>query len=216
MTSHLRKDLANAEKLLLVIAGQVEKSMRDSMTTLVERDPELARSVIAQDEEIDRLEVELEEECLKILALHQPVATDLRFVAACIKIDNDLERIGDLVCNIAKRSISLSGMAPVTLSHKLREMMEIGAEMLRDSLSAFVEEDAALARRVCERDDEIDSRNRDVIRDLLAEMHEDPTSIAQAVELISVSKALERIADHATNIAEDVVYLVEGNIIRHQ
>ena len=208
MTTHLRKDLANVEKLLLVLSGQVEEAMREAMTALVERDREQAQRVIEQDQEIDRREVELEEECLKILALHQPVATDLRFVAACIKIDNDLERIGDLACNIAERAISLSD--------QLHEMMELGALMLRDSLSAFVEADPELARAVCKRDDQVDDLNRKVIRDLLQAMHRDPSTISQALELISVSKALERIADHTTNICEDVVYLVEGQIIRHQ
>ena len=216
MTTHLRKDLANVEKLLLVLSGQVEEAMREAMTALVERDREQAQRVIEQDQEIDRREVELEEECLKILALHQPVATDLRFVAACIKIDNDLERIGDLACNIAERAISLSDRSPMTLSDQLHEMMELGALMLRDSLSAFVEADPELARAVCKRDDQVDDLNRKVIRDLLQAMHRDPSTISQALELISVSKALERIADHTTNICEDVVYLVEGQIIRHQ
>lgn len=216
MTRHLRSDLANLEKLLLRLGSQVEQAMKEVMAALVERNPDLARQVIQRDREIDIREVELEEECLKVLALHQPVATDLRFVAACIKIDNDLERIGDLVCNIAERSISLSDMAPVRLSQKLRQMMELGMDMLRDSLSAFVREDPSLARAVCKRDDTVDELNREVIRELLSEMYGDPTFIAQAVELISVSKALERVADHTTNIAEDVVYLVEGQIIRHK
>jgi phosphate transport system protein len=216
MVIHLRKDMEALERKLLYLAAQVEEAVRRSMTALLERRPDLAKAVIDGDDEIDRREVEIEEDCLKVLALHQPVATDLRFVASCLKINNDLERVGDLCCNIAERALSLSAMRLLPISTRFRTMMEDAADMLRDSLDAFVRSDAAVAREICRRDDRVDRANREIIEGLLTTMHEDPTAVDQAMELISVSKNLERIADHATNIAEDVVYMVEGDIIRHK
>jgi phosphate transport system protein len=216
MVNHLRKDLEALERQLLYLAAQVEQSVRRSMTALLERRRDLATAVIEGDNDIDRREVELEEDCLKVLALHQPVATDLRFVACCLKINNDLERVGDLSCNIAERALSLSAMRLLPISSNLKEMMEDTADMLRDSLDAFVRSDAAAAREICARDENVDRRNRQIIESLLVLMHDDPQNVDQAMELVSVSKNLERIADHATNIAEDVVYMVEGDIIRHR
>lgn len=177
---------------------------------------DLGELVIDGDQEIDRREVELEDDCLKVLALHQPVATDLRFVAAVLKINNDLERIGDLAVNIAERSISLMSTTPSPVPSQFRTMMERVASMLRRSIRAFVSGDPELAREILEEDDEVDRLNRDAIKDILARMHESPGEIEALVQLFSVSKGLERIGDHATNIAEDVVYMVEGDIIRHQ
>ena len=214
--SFIRRDLQGLERRLLVLAAQVEEAVRRSISALLERRVELAQGVIDGDAEIDRGEVELEEECLKILALHQPVASDLRFVTACLKIDNDLERIGDLAANIAKRVVSLSSQPAVPVPGLVKEMVEDCARMLRDAIDAFIKGDATLARSVCDRDDRVDRANRKVIGELLELMHEDDSKIDQAVELVSASKSLERIADHATNIAEDVIYLVEGDIIRHQ
>jgi len=216
MVIHLRKDMEDLERQLLYLAAQVEEAVRRSMTALLERRPDLARAVIDGDAEIDRREVEIEEDCLKVLALHQPVATDLRFVASCLKINNDLERVGDLCCNIAERALSLSAMRLLPISNRLRTMMEDSADMLRDSLDAFVRSDADTAREICHRDERVDRANREIIEGLLVTMHEEPSTVDQAMELISVSKNLERIADHATNIAEDVVYMVEGDIIRHK
>jgi phosphate transport system protein len=216
MVTHLRKDMESLERQLLYLAAQVEEAVRRSMTALLERRPEMARQVVDGDTEIDRREVEIEEDCLKVLALHQPVATDLRFVASCLKINNDLERVGDLCCNIAERALSLSAMRLLPPSGRLQAMMEDAADMLRDSLDAFVRSDASAAREICERDERVDRANREIIEGLLVMMHEDPSAIDQAMELVSVSKNLERIADHATNIAEDVVYMVEGDIIRHR
>ena len=212
----IRRDLEGLERSLLVLAAQVEEAVRRSITALLESRTDLAEGVIRGDAEIDRREVELEEECLKVLALHQPVASDLRFVTACLKIDNDLERIGDLAANIAKRVLSLAAMPPIPVPRLTAEMVEESTRMLRDSIEAFIQGDAALARKICNRDERVDRANRRVIGELLELMHEDPSKIDQAVELVSASKSLERIADHATNIAEDVIYLVEGDIIRHQ
>ena len=214
--NHLQRDLERLERSLLYLAAQVEQGVRRSLDALLERRVDLAMEVIEGDREIDRREVELEEDCLKILALHHPVATDLRFVASCLKINNDLERVGDLACNIAERARSLASMRLLSISSRLRGMMESTVEMLRDSLDAFVRSSAEAAREVCDRDDVIDRLNREIIEKLLVVMHEEPSNVNQALELISISKNLERIADHATNIAEDVVYMVEGDIIRHQ
>jgi phosphate transport system protein len=216
MTSYLRKDLEAIEKQLLYLAGEVEESVRRSITALLERRLDLAERVIGGDDEVDRREVELEEECLKVLALHQPVATDLRFLTACLKINNDLERVGDLAVNIAERAVQLSTQASIPVPARFRLMMETTASMLRDAIDAFVRGDAERARQICALDDDVDRANREIIGHLLDTMHTHPEFIDQALHFVSVSKNLERIADHATNIAEDVVYLVEGDIIRHR
>jgi len=215
MSKHLKRDLENLERLLLVLAGQVEEAVRRSVAALFERRADLAQKVIQSDSEIDRREVELEEECLKTLALHQPVATDLRFVTCCLKINNDLERIGDLASNIAERATALSS-SRVPVPRGFQDMVEQAARMLRASLDAFIRGDADSARRICDEDDQVDEANREIISKLLREMHEHPDSIDPMVQLVSVSKNLERIADHATNIAEDVIYLVEGDVVRHR
>jgi phosphate transport system protein len=218
MSKHLKRDLERLEKLLLVLAGQVEEAVRRSIAALLDRRVEVAEKVIEGDAEIDRREVELEEECLKALALHQPVATDLRFVAACLKIDNDLERIGDLAVNIAERVVSLyaGDRLSIAVPARFREIMEASTRMLRESIDAFVRGDAQAARSVCDQDDEVDRVHREIIEELLAEMHRDSASIDRAVELVSISRSLERIADHATNIAEDVIYMVSGDVVKHQ
>ena len=216
MTKHLQRDLEGLERRLLVLAAQVEEAVRRSITSLLEQRIELAEKVIDGDAEVDRREVELEEECLKALALHQPVASDLRFIAACLKINSDLERIGDLAANIAERSVSLASRGGVPVPNRFRDMMETTVSMLRGSIDAFVRGDAAQARNVYNQDDLVDHGNRKVIAGLLEAMHEDSEFIDPAVELFSISKNLERIADHATNIAEDVIYLVEGDIVRHK
>ncbi len=217
MTKHLTRDLEGLERRMLFLAGEVEEAVRRSIRALFERRIELAERVIDGDDEIDRREVELEEECLKVLALHHPVASDLRFIVACLKIESDLERIADLAGNIAERSVSFAGStSDLTVPPRIREMVENCTRMLRQSIDAFVRGDAELARRICEEDEQVDRANRLIIQELLEAMHHDPDCIDRGVELISISKNLERIGDHATNIAEDVVYLVEGDIIRHR
>ncbi len=216
MTKHLTRDLEGLERRMLFLAGEVEEAVRRSIRALFERRIELAERVIDGDDEIDRREVELEEECLKVLALHQPVASDLRFIVACLKIENDLERIADLAGNIAERGVSFAAGSELVVPPRIREMVETCTRMLRQSIDAFVRGDAQLARRICDEDEQVDRSNRLIIQELLETMHRDPACIDQAVELISISKNLERIGDHATNIAEDVVYLVEGDIIRHR
>ena len=215
MSLHLQSDLERLQKQLLYLAAQVEDAVRKAVTALLERRQDIALDVIGGDNEIDRSEVELEEECLKVLALHQPVATDLRFVTACLKIDNDLERIGDLAVNIAERAAFLTTHKPFPVPHQLKAMMEESMRMVRESLDAFVQGDVAVARRICRDDEEVDRLHREIGREVLETMRSSPDSVEPGMQMYSVSKALERIADHATNIAEDVVYMVAGEIIRH-
>ena len=216
MSKHLKHDLERLERRLLGLGARVEDAVRRSIASLETRRPDLALEVMANDPEIDHEEVEIEEDCLKALALHQPVANDLRFVAAVLKINNDLERIGDLAVNISERSASLDRALPFPVPAVLQPMMEATAGMLRDSLDAFVKSDPKLARAVMAKDDVVDSFNRQIIEQMVEQMKEDSRLVDDALLFLSASKNLERIADHATNIAEDVVYLVEGNIVRHQ
>ena len=216
MSLHLHRDLEKLKKDILTVGAMVEAAARKSVAALRERRPDLAREVIDGDTRIDRWEVDVEEQCLKILALHQPVAEDLRFIAAVIKMNNDLERVGDLAVNIAERALFLAEEAPIPIPETLKVMTEAAMCMLRESLDAFVNRDAASARITCKKDDQVDQYNRDIIRELEQLMEADPTTIGRRILLFSATRQLERIADHATNIAEDVVYLVEGEIIRHK
>ena len=214
MTQHLRHDLDRLGKRLLALGAQVEEAVRRAIAALLERRRELALEVINGDMGVDEEEVEIEEDCLKVLALHQPVAADLRFTAAVLKINSDLERIGDLAVNIAKRALLL-GQTPYAVPPSLRVMMENTLEMVRESLDSFVRGDVELARHVLAEDDGIDRLNREIIRELVRRMEQDHASVEPSLAVLSVSRHLERIGDHATNIAEDVVYMVEGEIIRH-
>ena len=212
---HLHQDLERLEKRMLYLAAQVEDAVRKALAAVVERRPELAEDVIRGDQLIDAREVEIEEECLKLLALHHPVATDLRFLAAVLKIDNDLERVGDLAVNIAKRARTLCRSTPFPVPAQMREMMEASMAMLREALDAFVSGDVSVAQDVCRRDDAIDALHREIAQQVTQQMEENSEAVAPGMQMWSVSKSLERIADHATNIAEDVVYMVDGEIIRH-
>ena len=216
MTKHLQIDLQSLERNLLALGARVEEAVRLSIAALSSQRSDLAREVIAGDTEIDNAEVALEEECLKVLALHQPVAGDLRFVTACLKITNDLERIGDLAVSICKRALAFEGMQTVAAPDDLVPMTEATTAMLRATLEAFIAEDGKAARKVILDDDKVDKLHKTNLRSLIARMENDPTQINGALLYISVSRHLERIADHATNIAEDVIYLTEGVIVRHQ
>jgi phosphate transport system protein len=216
MTRHLRTDLERLGKDLLTEGAIVEAAVRKAIQSLIERRPALAREVIEGDRDIDQREVEIEEECLKMLALHQPVATDLRFITACLKINNDLERVGDLAVNIAERAASLAEFSPIPPPRDLRAMMEQTTRMLREALDAFVNEDGERARAVCLQDDQVDLYNRQNIVETVANMKAQPEAIDRHLQFVTVSRNLERIADHATNIAEDVLYLVQGEIVRHK
>lgn len=216
MAKHLQRDLDNLQRDLLRLAGEVEEAISQSIRALKERDADLAKQVIAGDATIDQEENLVEEECLKILALHQPVAVDLRRIAVALKINTDLERMGDLAEDIAERALHLTGLPPVPVSHQLQRMTDMTTTMVRQSLDSFVEMDARQARRVIRLDDEVDRLNSEIIADLIATMETSPEIIEQGLSLFSAIRHLERIADHATNIAEDVVYLVEGEIVRHR
>ncbi|MFQ5744117.1 MAG: phosphate signaling complex protein PhoU [Acidobacteriota bacterium] len=203
------------KKNILSFGAIVEQAIQKSIAALRERRSELASEVIEGDRLIDAREVEIEEACLKLLALHQPVADDLRFVAAVLKTNNELERIADYAVNLAERAAFLAPLPPLPVPVQLDEMTEATLGMLRESLDAFVRRDPAAARKVCVTDDEVDRLNVDLIAKLRRMMEADPQTIERALHLFSASRYLERIADLATNIAEDVVYMVNGEIIRH-
>lgn len=216
MSKHLKNDLERLERRILDLGGMVEGAVRRSIAALQTRRTDLALEVMAGDPEIDQAEVEIEEECLKLLALHQPVASDLRFAASCLKINNDLERIGDLAVNIAERSASLERDLPFDVPGELQPMMERTAGMLRTALDAFVKSDVGLAAQVRHEDSVVDDANRQIISLMVEHMKTASDQVDDALLILSASKNLERIADHATNIAEDVIYMVEGEIVRHQ
>jgi phosphate transport system protein len=216
MTRHIERQIANLKERILQVGTVVEEAISKSITALINRDPALAQRVMANDEEIDRMEVEVEEECLKILALYQPVAADLRFVVAVLKINNDLERMGDLAKNIAKRVTRLQGGSPYDLPPEIRTMATQAQEMVRQCLDAVVKGDPALARQVREEDDVVDEARARIQRRVMQGIRDDPENVENLLRINSVSKHIERIADMATNIAEDVVYMVEGDIVRHR
>ena len=216
MPKHLQIEIEKLKKRLLAIGEIVVEAILKALTALQERQAEAAQEVIKGDRRIDRAEVAVEEECLKILALHQPVAEDLRFIAAVMKINNDLERMGDEAVNIAEHAVFLANSDPIALPPRLGDLTEAAMRMVRESLAAFVTGDAHAARLICAEDDIVDQYNREVINMVWKMMERDPKTIERATHLFSVSRHLERIADHATNIAEDVVYMVEGKIIRHR
>ena len=215
MSQHLYRDLKHLERRILRLADRVEENIRKAVSALRTGRYDHALEVIESDRVIDTLEVEIEEDCLKVLALHQPVAIDLRFVAAVLKINNDLERVGDLAVNIAERASSLATQEPVEVPAELHAMCDRVTVMLRRSLEALVRQDSELARAVIAEDDVVDESNRTVIEQLIKVMHERDEAIESCLLLVSVSRQLERIGDHATNIAEDVVYLARGEIVRH-
>jgi phosphate transport system protein len=215
MSIHLNRDLENVQRRVLSLASAVEQIVEKSIRALFERDAELARTLMESDTPIDLEENFIEEECLKILALHQPVAVDLRRVATIVKINNDLERMADLAVNIAERALALANGPEVPVPATFRQMTDLTNTMVRDSLDAFLKLDVALAKRVCRLDDEVDRYNMTIIDQVNKFMKQSPSNVEPGLHLFSAAKQLERIADHATNIAEDVVYLVDGRIIRH-
>ncbi|HEV8150362.1 MAG TPA: phosphate signaling complex protein PhoU [Gemmatimonadales bacterium] len=212
---HFHDELSQVKVRLLTMSGEAETALRLGVEALLERDPEKAQQVIAGDKVIDAMEVELEEVCIDLLALQQPMARDLRMLVAAIKIANDLERVGDHAVNLAQSAERLSERRPIAPEPEIIEMARLARDMLADALEAFVREDAVAGRRVCMQDDKVDALNRSVFRILLTHMMEDPHSIGAGLELFLVSRNLERVADLATNIAEDVVFLVEGKSIKH-
>ncbi len=216
MSKHLERDLENLQKEILTLAASVEEMIYKAIRALQEREVDLARQVIAGDSLIDQQENQVEEECLKLLALHQPVAVDLRRIAAVLKINTDLERMADLAGDIAERALVLARPPFIAIPDDLQRMTDLTTSMVRQSLDAFVNLDSRLARRVCRLDDEVDRYNREIIGEIIDRLRTSPELVEPGMSLFSATRHLERIADHATNIAEDVVYLVEGEIIRHR
>jgi phosphate transport system protein len=215
MPVHLEREIDKLKKMISSLSAHVEEAVGKAVRAVTERNGELARNVIEFDPEIDLMEVEVEEECLKVLALHQPVAHDLRFIIAVLKVNNDLERIGDLAANIAEQAEFLARWDPIEIPYDLPGMAKRVREMLRRSLDSLMATDATIAQSVREADDEVDAIDRAMYPDVRAAISENLNQMEPLIRLLRVSQNLERIADHATNIAEDVIYLAEGEIIRH-
>jgi len=215
MSQVLHKEIDSLKKRLLHLGAVVEEALRRAVRAFVTRDAALARRVIEGDELIDELEVEFEEEGLKIIALHQPVAVDLRFIVAVLRINADLERIGDLAVNLAERAAFLAGVPGFRIPVDLPPMADEAQEMLKASLDALVNMDAELARRIIERDDVVDKVNAAMYHVIYDRIKEDPEQVEPLLHVLSSARYLERVADHATNIAEDVIYMAEGTIVRH-
>jgi phosphate transport system protein len=216
MPKHLQRQIEQLKQKILFVGSMVEGAIANAVNALVNRDEAIARKVLEEDAEIDRMEVDVEEDCLKILALYQPVAVDLRFVVAVLKINNDLERMGDLAKNIAKRVLYLSRVDRVDVPLDFRTMAVRAQDMVKRSLDALVEADSSLAHRVRRDDDELDDMRRAIHEKIRAAIRTRPEQTETLMKLYSVAKHLERLGDMATNVAEDVIYMVEGDIVRHQ
>ena len=215
MERHLQAELERLKKRLLSLGAMVEERVRMAIRAMETRDGDLCRRIITADREIDEIEVEVEEECLKIIALHQPVAVDLRFLSAVIKINNDLERIADEAVNIAERVSIIAKRPRMEVPFDYAAMAEKTESMLKSSLDAFVNLDADLAYKVILNDDEVDEMNRNIYDRVKEVIRSKPDRVAYLINLLLISRHLERIADHATNIAEEVIYMIEGVIPRH-
>jgi len=209
------EELQQLRAKVLEMGGLVEKQISDAMSSLIERNSTLAQDVIGRDHTVNYLDVAVDEASTKLLALHQPAGRDLRFIMTSIRISTDLERIGDIAQNICERAIELNQEPPLKPYVDLPRMSEWTRAMLRDSLDAFVREDTELALQVCQRDDFVDNLTAQFFREMLSHMTQDPLSVSRAVRLLFLAKYLERIADHATNIGEMVIYMVKGKSIRH-
>ena len=215
MERHFEQDLDALKEQLLLMGGRAESVVQKAIRALERRDASLAREVFADDHIIDRQEIEVEERCIRLLALQQPLARDLRFITAALKISNDLERVGDHAVNIAGSALRLSEEPELKPLVDIPRMEQLATAMLREALDNFVRQDSESARRLVRRDDEVDNLNRQVFRELIPFMVEDPKTISRALELILVARNLERVADLATNIAEEVVFIAEARIIKH-
>ncbi|MBI3353597.1 MAG: phosphate signaling complex protein PhoU [Nitrospirae bacterium] len=209
------EELKNLKEKILKLGALVEDQVQNAITALVKRNSKLAQDVIEKDAQVNKIEVEIDEECIRLIALRQPAGSDLRFITTAMKLVTDMERIGDLAVDICERAMELNLEPQLKPYIDIPRMADISMQMLKGALDAFVNRDSKLAQEVCARDDEVDNLNVQIFRELLTFMVEDSHTITRAVRVSYVSKYLERIADHATNIAEMVVYLVEGKIIRH-
>lgn len=216
MSKHLQRDIERLNTELLNISSMVEEMIDKATQALADRRHDLAGQVVQSDEYVDQHEVHVEEECLKILALHQPVAVDLRRIATVMKVNNDLERIADLAVSIAQRAQAMDEFPAFPIPQKLPPMVVMATQMVRSSMNAFVNMDTAAARRIIALDKSVDQANRDIIAELQTLMQKRPEAVPAALHCFSAVRHIERIADHATNIAEDVIYLAEGDIVRHR
>jgi phosphate transport system protein len=216
MSMHLQQEIEHLKNKLLTLVATANAAVEKSVKSVDERDALAAQAVVDGDFAIDRAEVDLEEDCLKILALYQPVATNLRVIISVMKINNDIERIGDLAVNIAERALFLCSKGPVEAPSDLAEMRAKALAMLTRSLDALVRMDTKCARNVRASDDEVDALNRKLFLEFAAAVRRNPDHVECLLSYLSVGRHLERIADYATNIAEDVIYLTEGEIVRHK
>jgi phosphate transport system protein len=218
-TAHTDKkyeeDLRKLREDILYMGGLVEDQIQKAVKSLVDRDSDLANVIIERDHEVNRLDVDIDDLCIRLLALHQPAGRDLRFITTGLKITTDLERIGDMAVNICERALELNQEPQLKPYIDLPRMAQIAEGMIRESLDAFVREDTDLALKVCKDDEQVDQLNSQIFREVISFMIGDPLTINRAMKLSSISKYLERIADHATNIAEMVVFMVKGKSIRH-
>ena len=212
---HFQEDLDSLKECLLQMGGLAEERVREVIRGVVDREHEALDTVLAGDEPINELHIDIDDRCFKLLALHQPMAADLRVIVAAVKINTDLERVGDLAVNIAEAGKRYLQHPPVKPLIDIPRMAEISEKMVKDALDAFVKRDAKLARDVLRRDDEVDELKDQVFRELLTYMMADPGTIQRALALILISRNLERIADHATNVAEDVIFIAEAKDVRH-
>lgn len=216
MTRHLERELDKLRKKILTLTAMVEERINKAIISLTNRDLKLAKDVIATDHEIDHLEVEVEEDCLKILALYQPAAIDLRYVVGILKMNNDLERMGDLSVNIAERASFLARQRDMKLFLDLTEMNNKTIGMVRGALDSLIKMDPQLATEICAADDEVDEINREMLNLIQDHIAKNPKNLRSLIHLLLAVRHLERIADLATNIAEDVIYMVKGEIVRHR
>lgn len=215
MERHFEQQLDELKSQLLLMSGRAESIVRKSVEALDRRDPVLATEVFTDDKAIDHLEMDVEDRCIQLLALQQPLARDLRFITSALKLSNDLERIGDHGVNIAGCAIDLARQPAMTLPADLPRLADAAVGMLRDALDAFVRRDAEAARKLVLRDDEVDRLHRGLFGELLRRMVEDPSRIERCMTLVLVSRNLERVGDLATNIAEEVVFIAEARVIKH-
>ena len=212
---HFHEELADVRSRLLTMSGAAETALGLAVDALLTSADDKAQRVILEDRDIDSREVDIEERCISLLALQQPMARDLRMITSALRIATDLERVGDHAVNIAQSAIRVSKSRPIVPEPEITEMARLAKKMLADAIDAFIRGDAKAGREICRRDDQVDALNRSVFRILLTHMMENPTTISTGMEVFLVSRNLERVADLATNIAEGVVFLVEGKSIKH-
>jgi phosphate transport system protein len=209
------EELKKLREDILTMGGLIEDQIQKAVKSLVDRDSALAETIIQRDHEVNRLDVDIDELCIRLLALRQPAARDLRFITTALKITTDLERIGDMAVNICERALELNREPQLKPYIDIPRMAQISQNMIRESLDAFVREDTDLALKVCKDDQQVDDLNSQIFREIISFMIEDPHTVSRAMKISSISKYLERIADHATNIAEMVIFMVKGKSIRH-